>query len=89
MSALLKKIPPSSQSTELQSRDKIALFLLDITKLEDVLQDCLWWDLSSHGHLNHRNKPQLAHIQTHTCMLDSYCSVIHITNRLLLSGSAY
>lgn len=56
---------PILSNTEIQPRDKIVLFLLDITKLEDVFQECLWWDLSSHGHSDHRNKPQLAHIQTH------------------------
>lgn len=86
MSSLLKEIPTASQNTELQLRDKTALFLLDITELEDVFQERLWWDLSSHGHSNHKNKPMVKYM---TCMLVSHCLVIHITNWLLLSDNAY
>lgn len=42
---------------------KIALLLLGITKLEDMFQECFWWDLTSHGHSDHRTKQELAQIK--------------------------
>lgn len=67
-----RKSPYLPKALSFGPHPKIAFFLLDITKLEDVFQECLWQDLTSCRHSDHRTKLELAQIKIPWNMHDVY-----------------